>query len=164
MNPIKTVMVAIGFSDYSKDILNYAATMANALNADLVVASVINSRDVEAVQAISSMGYDVDGEHYVSGIRAEREQMLEAFLKDIDFAMNRLRSIIKLGNPIDELLKIVVKENVDLIVMGIKGRSDLEHALVGSVAEKIFRRSPIAVLSYRDKKNADRLRKHIGAA
>jgi hypothetical protein len=29
------------------------------------------------------------------------------------------------------------------------------------VAEKLFRRSPIAVLSYRDKKNAERLRKNI---
>ena len=163
MNAIKTVMVAIGFSDYSKEILNYAAAMANPLNADLLVASVINSRDVEAVQAISAMGYDVDGEHYVSGIRSEREQMLAAFLKDMDFPRDRVKSIIRLGNPIDELLKITVKENVDLVVMGIKGRSDLEHALVGSVAEKMFRRSPIAVLSYRDKKSQERLRKHIDA-
>lgn len=164
MNEIKTVMVAIGFSAYSEEILNYAAKMANALNADLLVASIVNTRDVEAVQAISAMGYDVDGEHYVSGIRSEREQLLAAFLKKLNFPMDRVRSIIRLGNPIDELLEIAVKENIDLIVMGIKGRTDLEHALVGSVAEKIFRRSPIAVLSYRDKKNADRLRKHIDAA
>lgn len=162
MDEIKTVMVAIGFSDYSEEILTYAAKMANALNAGLFVASVINVRDVDAVQAISAMGYDVDGEHYVSGIRAEREQMLAAFLKRLNFPAQKVRSIIRIGNPIDELLKIAVKENVDLIVMGVKGRTDLEHALVGSVAEKTFRRSPIAVLSYRDKKNADRLRKHIG--
>ena len=162
MDEIKTLMVAIGFSDYSEEILSYGVKMANALNADLIVASVINSRDVDAVQTISAMGYDVDGEHYVSGIRAEREQMLQAFLKKLNFAAEKVRSIISLGNPMDELLKIAVKENVDLIVMGIKGRTDLEYALVGSVAEKTFRRSPIAVLSYRDKKNADRLRKHIG--
>ena len=59
-------------------------------------------------------------------------------------------------------LKIAMHEKVDLIVMGIRGRSDLEHVLVGSVAEKIFRRSPVPILSYRDKKSAARLKKHIG--
>ena len=161
MDEIKRVMVAIGFSDYSEEILGYAAKMATALNADLLVTSVINSRDVDAVQAISAMGYDVDGEHYVSGIRAEREQKLKAFLKKLNFPAEKIQLIVRVGNPIDELLKIAVKEKVDLIVMGIKGRTDLEYALVGSVAEKMFRRSPIAVLSYRDKKNADRLQKHI---
>jgi nucleotide-binding universal stress UspA family protein len=66
------------------------------------------------------------------------------------------------GHPVEELRKIAFKENVDLIVMGIKGRSDREQMLVGSVAEKVFRRSPIPILSYRDIKNAERLKKHIG--
>jgi nucleotide-binding universal stress UspA family protein len=75
-----------------------------------------------------------------------------------------MRIIFKVGNPIDELLKLIVKENVDMIVMGVKGHSDLEHVLVGSVAEKLFRRSPVPVISFRDENSADRLRKKIKLA
>ena len=60
-----------------------------------------------------------------------------------------------------EALRILPREKVDLIIMGIKARSDLEYMLVGSVAEKIFRRSPVPILSYRDQKSAERLRKNI---
>jgi nucleotide-binding universal stress UspA family protein len=61
----------------------------------------------------------------------------------------------------DEIKKIIVKEKVDLVVMGVKGRTDLEHILIGSVAEKLFHRSPVTIVSYRDEKNRDRLRQHI---
>jgi nucleotide-binding universal stress UspA family protein len=52
-------------------------------------------------------------------------------------------------------------EKVDLVVMGIKGRTDLEYIFVGSVAEKLFQRSPVPIISYRDAKNAARLRSRI---
>ncbi len=66
-----------------------------------------------------------------------------------------------MGNPIDELLKLVLEESIDVVVMGPKGRTDLEHVLVGSVAEKIFRRSPATVISYRDETVAERYRNRI---
>ena len=75
--------------------------------------------------------------------------------------MDAIKLILQVGNPTDELLKIIVKEKVDLVVMGVKGRTDLEHILIGSVAEKLFRSSPVTVVSYRDEKNRDRLRQHI---
>ena len=162
MNTIKKIMVAVGFTDYSEELLGYAAGIADSIVAEMIVVNIINSRDVEAVGAVAAMGYEVDSEHYVSGVKEERRRALAQMLKKISIPTERIRSVFKVGHPVEELLKIAVKENVDLIVMGIKGRSDLEHMLVGSVAEKGFRRSPIAILSYRDEKSAQRLKKHIG--
>ncbi len=107
------------------------------------------------------MGYEVDSENYVAGLKKERQQELDDILKKVAQVPEKVRTIFKTGNPSDEVLKVAVKENVDLIIMGIKGRTNLEYFFVGSVAEKVFRRSPIPILSYRDEANAERLKKHI---
>ncbi|UCH20438.1 MAG: universal stress protein [Deltaproteobacteria bacterium] len=161
MDGIQKIMVALGFSDYAEEIFSYAAKLATRLDAELIVASIINARDVEAVGTISSMGYDVNGEKYVATIRKERETKLEQMVKASGFPADKIKSIFRIGDPADELLKVAVAENADMIVMGIKGRTNLEYMFVGSVAEKIFRRSPVPIVSYRDKKNADRLRRRI---
>ncbi len=161
MDDIKKILVALAFSPYSEGIFNYADKIAQKFNAELIIGSIINSRDVAAVGMITSMGYDVDSDHYVDSIKQEREKILEQFLERSSLNREKIRTIIKVGNPINELLKLIVTENVDMVVMGIKGRTDLENAFVGSVADKLFRRSPVPVISYRDEKNAERLRKRI---
>ena len=86
---------------------------------------------------------------------------MEKFIKASAFPADKIKTIIQVGDPADELLKIAVREKVDMIVMGIKGRTNLEYMFVGSVAEKMFRRSPVPIVSYRDEISADRLRKRI---
>jgi len=162
MDPIKKIMVAVGFTEYAQGLLSYAARIAKSLNAELIVVNIINVRDVEAIGSIAAMGYDVDSEHYVAGIKEERRQTLSEILATVSFPADKIRAVFQVGHPVDELLKIAMREKVDLMVMGVRGRSDLEHVLVGSVAEKLFRRSPIPILSYRDEKSAARLKKHIG--
>jgi len=161
MNEIKTIMVALALGDYSQEIFTYAAGLAERLDAGLIAASIINSRDVEAVGKIVSLGYDVDGEHYVRGIREERAAILERIVRSSTFPAERLRTIFRVGNPAEELLTLSLEENVDMIVMGIKGRSDLESFLVGSAAEKMFRRSPVTIVSYRSEAHRERLRQRI---
>jgi len=107
------------------------------------------------------MGYDVDGEHYVSGIRSERESFLTDIIRKAGLDDQQVQTLIEVGNPIEQLLRIIVDEEVDMVVMGPKGATHLEHVLVGSVASKLFRRSPVTVVCYRDEKMADRLRKRI---
>jgi len=158
-----TIMVAIGFSSYSEDTFRYAVELARKFDADLLVASVINSRDVEAVRSVASMGYEVDGEHYVESIRNERKALLEGYVSKTSFPVDRMKVHLPVGNPLEELLKTIVREDVQMVVMGVKERSELEHIFVGSVAEKLFRRSPVTVVSYRDEKSAERLRKRLHA-
>jgi nucleotide-binding universal stress UspA family protein len=161
MDEIKKILVAVGLTEYAEGLLNYAVRLAESLNAELLVANIINTRDVEAVGTIAAMGYEVDSEHYVSGIKDERRQALNRIFAKLSFPADKLHTIIKVGHPVDELLKISINENVDMLVMGVKGRTDLENILIGSVAEKLFRRSPVTVVSYRDEKNMKRLRERI---
>jgi nucleotide-binding universal stress UspA family protein len=161
MDEIKKIMVAIGHSEYSEDIFYFAEKLAAKLEADLIVANIINARDIDAVAAIEKMGYSLDPESYLKDLKDERMKAYEAVAKKATLARESMKLILEVGNPIDELLKIIVRENVDAVVMGVKGRTDLEQIFIGSVAEKLFRRSPVTVISYRDEKSEQRLRKRI---
>jgi len=164
MTECKKILVALGVTDYSKGIFNYALKLATALDAELIVANIINVRDVEAVSSIVSMGYEVDGDHYVEGVKQERKIFIDNIINKsnpADFPKDKIKIIIKVGNPIEKLLKLIIEENADMIVMGPKGRTDLEHVIVGSVAAKLFRRSPVTVVSYKDEKLSQQLRKKV---
>jgi nucleotide-binding universal stress UspA family protein len=162
MNHIKKIMVPLAFSPYSKGIVDYAVMLAKSVDAEkLLFISVVNQRDVDAVETITSFGYEVDGEHYVKEIEKARIAELDTILEDIEYPREKMKLIITVGKPADKILKHAVREDVDMIVMGIKARSELVHALTGSVAERLFRRSPITIVSYREDPIAGKLRKRI---
>jgi nucleotide-binding universal stress UspA family protein len=51
------------------------------------------------------------------------------------------------GSPADSIIKIIEKENVDLVVMGTSGKHGLDRFLLGSVTEKVVRSAPCSVLA-----------------
>jgi nucleotide-binding universal stress UspA family protein len=161
MDDIKKILVALDFTSYSEGTFNYAAKIAQNFNTELIIGSIINIRDVSAIGTIASMGYEIDSEHYIDGIKVDRKKMLEQFLAKSSFNRENIRTIFKVGNPVDELLKLIVKENIDMVVMGIRGRTGLGNIFIGSVADKLFHNSPVPVVSFRDEENAERLRKRI---
>jgi nucleotide-binding universal stress UspA family protein len=161
MGEIKKTLVALGFSEYAKGTFNYSAKLAKNFGAELIVANIINSRDVSAVASVSAMGYGVDADKYVKDIVDERRRVFKEILNDSIFANENPRLIFKVGHPLYDLLKIIVNEKVDMVIMGVKGRTDLESIFVGSVAEKIFRRCPVTVVSYRDEKTSKKLEERI---
>ena len=161
MSDIKKIIVPLAFSPISHDLLSYAAGLAEPLGAELLVVNVINERDVEAVQRITSYGYEVDEQEYVKAIEQRRINKLQEMVNDLDFDEEKIHVIFKVGRPAETLLKVALREDVDMMVMGIKTRNDLIHAVTGSVAEKLFRRSPVTIVSYRDDNNARRLRKRL---
>ena len=56
---------------------------------------------------------------------------------------------IRWGDPAVAIVAYAVENDVDTIVMGTRGKSGFERYLLGSVAEKVVRVSPVPVLTVR---------------
>ena len=151
MDNIKKILVPLEFTEYSQGVFNCAVQMAMNSDAKIIVLSVINSRDIESVESIVSMGYDVDAEHYVEEIRQDRKQQLNKMADEVQIDKDKVKILFKIGKPVDEILKAIEKESPDLVVMGTKGRTNLKNGVMGSVAGKVFKRSPVNILSHRGK-------------
>jgi len=162
---MKKILVPIAFSKYSQGILNFAAEMAVPLGAELLVVNVINERDLEAVNKIASFGYKVDVEQYLETMKSEERKELKKLTAEMTLPDEQVSFSFTVGDPTNELLKLVVDKDIDMVIMGIKTH-DIRHIFAGSVAERMFRKCPVTVVSYRGDELSERLRgkfvKHRG--
>ena len=53
------------------------------------------------------------------------------------------------GVPPQEILEYSAMQGIDLIVMGTQGRTGVDRFVMGSVAERVVRHSPVPVLMVR---------------
>lgn len=157
---VKKILVPLAFSEYSRGILNYAADLAQATGAELLVVNIINERDLEAVDKITSFGYKVDVEHYLETVKTERRDELQGLMDELTLPDDKVTFTFRVGDPTNELLKLVVDKGIDMVVMGVKNH-DLRSIFTGSVAERMFSKCPVTVVSYRDQKISERLLKRF---
>src|SRR5205807_10527057 len=57
------------------------------------------------------------------------------------------RPIVRVGNPVEELERIVREKSIDLAVLSTHGRVGMKHLMMGSVAEAFFRNVSCPVLT-----------------
>ncbi len=162
---VNKILVPIAFSKYSQGILGYAAEIAASFKAELLVVNVINQRDIEAVDKIASFGYKVDVEHYLKTMKGEKREELKKMTAGLALPDGQVSFSFRVGDPTNELLKLVVDKDIDMVIMGIKTH-DVRHIFAGSVAERMFRKCPVTIVSYRGDELSERLRgkfmKHRG--
>jgi nucleotide-binding universal stress UspA family protein len=60
---------------------------------------------------------------------------------------------VRYGDPVEQILAEAESWSADLIAMTTRGRGSLERALLGSVAEQVFRKAPMAVTLFRGPKD-----------
>ena len=88
---------------------------------------------------------------YVKRATEQRIRKMEKLVEETSCSHLPIKKIVRIGVPFLELIKIAQEEKADLMVIGPKGRGNLEDVLFGSNAEKLFRRCPIPLLSMRTK-------------
>jgi nucleotide-binding universal stress UspA family protein len=88
-------------------------------------------------------------EAYIRQHKLEREANLKTLIEESGHPGLFLKTVIRTGVPFQELIQMVESENIDLVVMGTRGRTNLASVLLGATAEKMFRYCPIPILSVR---------------
>jgi nucleotide-binding universal stress UspA family protein len=86
-------------------------------------------------------------------LQEDREKMFnDKYLNRIK-DKTKVRIVTESGREDEKILEFAMKEKVDIIVIGTHGRTGIEHVFLGSVAEKVVRRSPmpVFVIPCRDK-------------
>ena len=147
MLTLKTVLVPTDFSDASESALRYGKAMAEKFGASLHVVHVMEDLLAHAWAAevyVASMPQLRDE------IEKESRQRLGTLLTDGERTELRAETALLAGNPFLEIVRYAKAHNIDLIVMGTHGRGPIAHMLLGSVAEKVVRKSPCPVLTVRE--------------
>ena len=142
MNLPKTILVPTDFGASSDRALAYAASLAKALGAEIVVLHayalpIIGFPDGALVATPELATRITEGTNI--GMRKALETHAGAGVP--------MRSVIKQGVTWRTILDVATELGCDMIVMGTHGRHGLPRALLGSVAEKIVRSAHLPVLT-----------------
>ncbi|MBZ5720812.1 MAG: universal stress protein [Acidobacteriia bacterium] len=137
---LKNILVATDFSETSKAALLYALSLVRHYDATLYLVHVVRPDPLrrgngETVRAA------VD-EAWREGQRLTTDLLVSGHLRGISHKL-----LVRQGEIWEGMAPLVQENNIDLIVVGTRGRTGLAKVLLGSVAERIFRRATCPVLT-----------------
>jgi nucleotide-binding universal stress UspA family protein len=78
--------------------------------------------------------------------KREMEAKLDTMARAMEGTCIRVSTVVRIGNPLEELLKIGKEEKVSLIVMGSTGKGFFTEMLIGSISENMIRKARCPVL------------------
>jgi nucleotide-binding universal stress UspA family protein len=135
------ILVPVDGSEFSKRALDVATDLACALSAELVLVTVVDLTRA----AVMSGGQAQLVAGALEELQAEGKRLVEEARARVAGRAPATTRVIE-GSPIDEIEKAAIQLKVSYIVMGTHGRSGLNRAVMGSVAEGVARRAPVPVM------------------
>lgn len=139
----KRICCPIDFSEASRAAMEVAVDLARRFGAQLTL-----------LHAYPVPGYTFPDGSVVSSPRMLQELADQATRHLSDWQANArelgaptVNIHTAVGEPAAEIVAWAKEQSVDLLVLGTHGRTGLEHALMGSVAERVVRRARCPVLT-----------------
>ena len=145
---MRNILVPIDGSEYSINAAKYAAKIAKDENAELFCIHVITPR--------IPYGYATSAASTTDQYHEDIKNMVESWFEKVrDIANNEGISAVKTETFIDvksvigSIIDYASRKDIDLIVIGTKGRTGLKRFLMGSVANGVVQHAHCPVLLVR---------------
>lgn len=136
----KHILVATDFGDPSARALEMGLSIAAKFDADVTI---LHSSWMPPMASAYAEGLAWPVDAFDEAARRELDKTFEG-AKAI---YPKVQALLMSGEPTQMILDAVRGQHADLLIMGTHGRHGLARVLMGSVAEKIVRQSPVPVLT-----------------
>lgn len=144
MAEIRKILCAVDFSEYSRQVADYARSMAEKFDAKIIC--------LYAAPSLNQyVGFHVPPasiESFVGEIVTGAEETMNNFLNE-NFEGVDVEGRVVTGYAAEEILNVTHNEDIDMVIMGTHGRKGIDRILFGSVAEKVVKGARCPVLTVR---------------
>ena len=137
---MKKILVPVDGSEGAAKAAHFAAEIARAVSAEVVLFHVYDVPSVAAM-GLTAMSKD-DFERAQDEVALGSQEAGERAIAGIEVKTTRARA---LGDPATEIITYADVNHVDLIVMGRRGLSTMKGLLLGSVSERVLSHAPCPV-------------------
>jgi nucleotide-binding universal stress UspA family protein len=141
---LQKILWPTDFSDRARQALDYVKSLTRKYEAEIHVLYVIDNPVLNHPEWYGDVESDhvdrmLEWQHRKAKIRLE--QICRDYLEECPYYVRH----IAVGDPAQEILKLVDKEKIDMVVMSTRGAK--AHFHFGSVTEKIVKNAPVPVVS-----------------
>lgn len=144
MKSIQRILLPTDFSECAGAAADLAAQLAKRLGAAIQLVTVVDTSPL--LEAYGDVAFRNER---IADIRAKAREQLDRFSQQHLAGLEHVDEQVCDGNTFLEILQAARDADCNLIVLGTHGRTGLAHLIIGSVAEKVVRQSPIPVLTVR---------------
>jgi nucleotide-binding universal stress UspA family protein len=142
---VKKILVTTDLSEESRSAMEFAVWLSLKESARITLLYCVDNLPTVAYHTV-----DLTFDKFREEIMLREQKQLNKFSENSEKTFKTsIRTEMIEGNAPDEIVDFASKNNFDLIVMNTHGRTGIQHAMVGSVAEKVVRKAHCPVLTIR---------------
>ncbi len=142
----KKILCPIDYSKCSFNALRYAIEMAQKDSAVLYLMHVVDNHVLD----YGGLKFGAEPNLDIEMIAAFEKRLTNGIPEEVRNHI-QVETLVKVGIPFEEILRVALNREVDLIVMGTHGRTGIANIVIGSVAGKVIEKAPCPVLCIRDR-------------
>lgn len=142
MQDIRRIIVPVDFYQYSNDLAEFAIGIANTLEADLTFVHI-----AEFILKYSDYSPESD-KRLDEAIGVYAASKMETLVENSKKTCPGCKGVVLRGVVSDGIVQYARENEIDLIIMATHGAQGIEKILMGSVADRVLKRSPCPVLIF----------------
>lgn len=150
---LRKILVTTDLSEHSLSAFEHAFSLGLLYASKMYVLYVVDN----APPLFTLYGIEGDIQLHVSRVEEASTKKLDQFILQHIGTEKKVAPAVRSGIAEHEIMRFAEEEGIDLVVMATHGWTGLKHILMGSVAEKVVRRSTVPVLTVKPKPMRDEI-------